>query len=211
MKINSLAEITDANLKEMTASALDELVKAEIKKISEDYAKNISDAEKAKKDLETASATLTTKSNEMQSQLDALTQELNSLKAANVEREKNEKLSIRLSALDEKYNLASEDRQILGEQIKELSDEAYADHEKKLAVLLKEKIKQPVVAAVVVASTAPKTEEPSTQKIVDDALSNGVVTTPTVPSTSQASQESLADRAKKHFGLENWNISVRRK
>lgn len=206
MKINSLAEITDANLKDMTASNLDELIKAEIKKISEDYSKKISDAEQAKKDVETASATIKEQSTQLTSQMEALNLKLAAIEAANAEREKNDRLSIRFSALDEKYTLSPEDRQILGEQIKELSDEAYTDHEKKLAVLLKEKVKKPSVA--VVASTVKLVE--NAEVVVTEAIANAIVAPLTVPAT-QASQETVADRAKKAFSLDNWTISNRRK
>ena len=124
MKINSIKDITDENLKEMSASVVSEFVESELKKASEDYSQEKSKYEEAIKAADEKAAELAEQQEALQKSFDEVKSQLEEMKAEEAEREALELFSSRMASLDNEFELSDADREILASQIKDLDEEA---------------------------------------------------------------------------------------
>lgn len=178
MKINSIKELTDENLKEAKASNVIEVFEDSLKKASEKWTEEKTDLEKKAKDLEAAQANILAEADKAKKELEKLTEQLNKLQAEATKREKEETFNIRMAKLDEVFELTSEDRETIVDDVKSLDNEAYVKFEKKLNVLLKAKRKDAK------ASTKETIED-----VVEDAIDKGVKDKTAVASTITADEK----------------------
>jgi hypothetical protein len=134
MLIKNIKDINDENLKEVKASDVTEFLESEIKKASEQWSEQ-------KKKEEEAAAALKQEAESLKAELEKASNELKEIKAAAEARARDEAFQTRMSSLDEEYELADEDRQVIGSQIKDLDDEAFSKWAESFKVIAKEKSK----------------------------------------------------------------------
>jgi hypothetical protein len=138
MKIETLKDITDENLKEAKASQIAEFVAAELKKGNDSWlneksnlTNQVSEHNKANEKLNKDVTDLNTKVKELSATIEGLNKE-------KTDREAVDKFNTRMSEITEAYELDDEARAAVVEEVKSIaSDEAFDKWKKKAAVLLK--------------------------------------------------------------------------
>ena len=217
MKITKLEEITDALLKEVSASSITDFIAEEIKKVNEQFVAEKTEKENALKATTEKLAAVTADHDGIKKQVEELNQKLASLEAEKLAKAQEEAFNMRMAILDEEYNLSEEDRKVLASDIKDLNEEAFSAYQKKMAVLMKEKNKKvkeekdkQAKAQEVVASENEKAQEApqvsSTQEVVEQAVDNGAKTSTEIPNSTQAAEPTLREKYAKAFGLEGFEI-----
>ncbi len=142
MKFTTLAEITDETLKEANASvAVRDFFVEEIKRTSESWTKEKEAQNQKLKEGEVKAANLSAEMEKIQTELKATKESLDAVRKECADREKLEKFNVRMASLDADYDLDADDRRVISTDIQNLSDEAFAAYQGKLAVFLKEKSK----------------------------------------------------------------------
>lgn len=173
MKIEKLSDITNESLKEIEASQISDFIEDELKKASEQYLEEKAKVDTALQAAEEKSEALVKDQEQLKSDLASVSEELDSLKAEKIEREKQQLFSQRMATLDEKYALTDEDREVIASDIKELDEEAYSAWESKMGVLLSSKEKQEEVVASLEEGQALNPEK-ELEKMLSKALQMGL-------------------------------------
>jgi len=142
MLIKSIHDLNDDSLKQVCATDIRSLFEEEIKKASEKFSEEqaakdsvIAEAEKTKAELESQLEQL----REVGEQLKA---ELEKIKNEAEARELHEAFQNRMATLDEEFSLDDEDRQAIGEQIKNLDQDSFEKWYKAFNVFAKGKNKK---------------------------------------------------------------------
>lgn len=217
MKINSIKDITDENLKEMSASVVSEFVESELKKASEDYSQEKSKYEEAIKAADEKAAELAEQQEALQKSFDEVKSQLEEMKAEEAEREALELFSSRMASLDNEFELSDADREILASQIKDLDEEGFASFVKDIKVLMSSKIKSEESQAVTYSAPEAKTEEKAEEKeeekpeeaaeeVIEEAVEEAEVEGETIANTTTPEEASMADKYKNAFNLDGFNI-----
>ncbi len=223
MKITSLKDITEDNLKECSASAVSEFIATELTKGSSEWEKQktalntqLSEAQAATEKVKASHTELETQLKTMKAQVDALASE-------KAEREKVEKFNVRMASVAAQYDLDDEVRLAIVEELKTIeSDEAFAKWETRAKALFKAFKKKDdkkgdkkddkaeaeddmdaskkAKASTVTASTA-------TASAVSDAIENGK-TSAGLPNGQSAAEPTLKEKYKEAFARENFVITV---
>jgi hypothetical protein len=181
MKISEVSQITDELLKEATASSIRDFIGEQLKDFSEKFAAEKKAKEDAIKEAEEKYASLSSDSENLKKELEALKQSLETLQQEKASKEKQELFSSRMAGLDEEFDLDTEDREVIANDIRDLDEDSFAAYKKKMGVLMKEKSK------AYKASKMPKEEKKETMAtetqetvastenatVIDDAISNG--------------------------------------
>lgn len=207
MKLSSIKDLNDDVLKTISASVVTDLLQEEIRKASEAYVeqKNKADAELKATNEKFEKLVSEQKEKEAKAEADkvALETELSKLRAEvekfNTEaeaRKQEETFTARMSALDETFDLSEEDRNVLGPQIKTLSDEQFASFQKNLTVLLRDKSKKQAKA--------------SSEVVVDKALENKKSINTNVPNTV-SEEKNLLKKYAPHFSEASFLIESRKR
>jgi len=218
MKITSIKDITDENLKELSASAISDFIEEELKEASEKY---IAEKQKIEKSLDATKeefSTLREDSDKTKDELKQVKEALEGLEAEKVEREAEEAFNLHMATLDEEYELSDEDREVIATDIKDMNEAAFEDYRKKVSVLLRDKNKKVIEAAQ--AAVEEKTESAeetakadATEKVeeskeaeetVDEVLDSAETEATEVPVSTTAEEPSVYDKYKKAFSVENW-------
>tara|TARA_R100000808_G_scaffold11976_1_gene30268 strand:- start:3637 stop:5385 length:1749 start_codon:yes stop_codon:yes gene_type:complete len=173
MKIEKLSDITNESLKEIEASQISDFIEDELKKASEQYLEEKAKVDTALQAAEEKSEALVKDQEQLKSDLASVSEELDSLKAEKIEREKQQLFSQRMATLDEKYALTDEDREVIASDIKELDEEAYSAWESKMGVLLSSKEKQEEVVASLEEGQALNPEK-ELEKMLSKAMKMGL-------------------------------------
>ena len=217
MKITKLEEITDALLKEVSASSITDFIAEEIKKVNEQFVAEKTEKENALRVANEKLASVSAEHDSIKKQVEELNQKLASLEAEKVAKAQEEAFNMRMALLDEEYDLSEEDRKVLASDIKDLNEEAFSAYQKKIAVLMKEKNKKAkeekdkqAKAQEIQASEVVKPQEvtqvSSTQEVVEQAVDNGSKTSTEIPNSTQAAEPTLKEKYAKAFGLEGFEI-----
>jgi hypothetical protein len=209
MKINSIKDITDENLKEMSASVVSEFVESELKKASEDYSQEKNKYEDAIKAADQKAAELAEEHETLQKGFDQVKSQLEEMKAEEAEREALELFSSRMASLDSELELTDADREILASQVKDLDEEGFASFVKNIKVLMSTKIKSKEAQAVTYsAPEASKAEESSeaAEEVIEEATEEAEVEGEAIANTTTPDESSMADKYKSSFNLDGFNI-----
>ena len=204
MKINSIKDITDENLKEMSASVVSEFVENELKKASEDYSQAIKAADQKAAELAEQHVTLEKSFDEVKSQLEEM-------KAEEAEREALELFSSRMTSLDHELELSDADRGVLASQIKDLDEEGFASFMKDVKVLMSSKVRSGESQAAVYSTpkVKEKTEEAAeeaAEEVIEGAVEEAEVEGEAVANTITPEEASMTDKYKNAFNLDGFNI-----
>jgi hypothetical protein len=141
MKITKIEDITDALLKEVTASSVAEFISEELKKASDQFVSEKAEKENELKAANEKISTVTAEHEAVKKQVEELSQKLASLEAEKEAKAKEETFNMRMASFDEEYDLEDEDRKVIAKAIKDLDEKSFEDHKETIAVLMKEKKK----------------------------------------------------------------------
>ena len=210
MKIESIKDITDESLKQLSASAVSDYIESELKEASERFSAEKHAAEKALNEAQEKLESVSTDSDNIKAELDSVREELSSLKAEKEQRQAEELFNQRMASLDESHVLEDEDRKVLASQIKELDEEGWESFSSNVKVLLRDKSREVLAKkeeekAEEVVETTNASEETS-ENIVEDALDRGEATAEVVPASTEASELSTYDKFKDAFSVEQFDI-----
>jgi hypothetical protein len=201
MKITSIKDINDENLKQATASQISDLIEQELKTASEKFAAEKATVESQLKSTKESLDTLVANQDTLQKEISALKEALSAVEAEKQKIIASEKFNERMSAFDAEYELDSETRQILANEIADMDDSAFAAFKGKMAVFMKNKKKgekkQEEAKEEAKASVAQVVEE------VADKAEKQVVD---IPMTSSASQASLFEKYKQAFDYDGFVV-----
>lgn len=207
MKINSIQDITEDSMKELTASAISTFIEEELKKVSEKFAEEKGAVQTALKSHQEKNETLTNEFNSMKAELEkvgAALAELNKIKAAS---DAQEIFNVRMAAFDTEFELDDEDRGLLASEIKDLGEEAFSAFNKKMFLFWKNKKKnkkgdkKEAAASTLAAETKEEIKE-----AVEKALDSAKVEVVTIPISSSATEPTVFEKYKKAFSIEQFDF-----
>ena len=169
MKIESIKDITNDSLKELSASAVSDFIESELKEASERFSAEKAQVETNLKEAQEKIEAVTTDYDKMKAELDSVTEKLGALETEKAEKEAEELFSQRMASLDEKYALEAEDREVLATQIKDLDAEGWDAFAKNIDVLLRDKSREVLAKKEDEASKEVEVEEESkaSEEVVD--------------------------------------------
>ena len=142
MLIKSIQDLTDDSLKQICATDIRSLFEEEIKKAGEKFAEAQEAKDKVVAEAEKTKAELEAQLEELKQTGEQLKAELEKIRVEAEAREKEESFQNRMITLDEEFSLDDEERQVIGEQIKDLDQEAFEKWYKAFNVFAKSKNKK---------------------------------------------------------------------
>jgi hypothetical protein len=221
MKITNIKDITDDNMKELSASTISDFVEQELKEASEKFA---AEKKAMEESLETAMKQAKERdesSKATEEELDKVKSALTTLEQERTEKEAEETFNLRMASLDETYDLTDEDREVIASDIKEMDKAAFEGYQKKVSVLLRDKNKQVIEAAQKVAEEKAETKKAKTAEeveadesaenkaeeaegTIEEALDTAEVDASEVPVSITIEEPNVYNKYKKAFSIENW-------
>lgn len=205
MKINSIQDITDESLKEMSASVVSEFVESELKKASEDFYQEKNKYEEAIKAAEEKAAELAKEHESLKKSFEEVKSQLEEIKAEEAERQALELFSSRMASLDDQFELSDADREVLASQVKDLDEEGFASFVKDITVLMSSKIKAET-KEVIAQETIASEEEAEAEEAIEEATETAEVEEQAVANTSSVQEVSMRDKYKKAFDLDGFEV-----
>ena len=220
MKINSINDITEDSMKEMSASAISDFIQKELESASEQFSAEKQEVESALKEAEEKHETLSKDHDVLKTNLEAVKAELEELQAEKLEKERQEAFNNRMSAMDEQYALTDEDREVIASDIKDLNEEDFEAYSKKMAVLLSAKNRKALAAAEeqaekisneteeeAKASEEVKEEqaEATAEEAVEEVLEETEIKAE-VPVSTAAEEPSVYDKYKAAFDMDGFEF-----
>ena len=209
MKIESIKDITNDSLKELSASAVSDFIESELKEASERFSAEKQKVEANLKEAQEKIESINVDYDKVKAELETVTEKLSTLEVEKANKEAEELFSQRMASLDEKYALEAEDREVLAAQIKDLDVEGWDAFAKNIEVLLRDKSREVLAKKEDEASKEAEVEEESkaSEEVVEDAIDRGEQDTDVVPASTQASEGSTYDKYKNAFTVDQFDIS----
>ncbi len=208
MKINAISDITDENLKQVSASVISDFISEEIKKASDQFEIEKNESQEAVKASLEKSEALTKELEALKAEYEKINQVLAELQKENEVKAKQELFNQRMTEFDGEFELSSEEREIIAGDISEMGEDAFAAYKKKMGVLLKGK--KPAKVAEEVSEKGKVMASANASEVsdaVENAIDNAVVNDNAIPNSSQAS-ESLVEKYKKAFSVEGFEVQL---
>jgi len=220
MKITKIEDITDALLKEATASSVVDFISEEIKKANDKFIAEKTEKENELKAANEKLASLSSEQETVKKQLEEVGQKLAALEAEKTAKLQEETFNMRMASFDEEYDLEDEDRKVIAKTIKDLDEKAFEEHKEILAVLMKEKKKsykkamnekmQKAKAEEAKVEEVKASEAPApvatTQEVVEQAVDNGSKASVEIPNSAPAAEPTIREKYAKAFGLDGFEI-----
>lgn len=208
MKINSIQDITDESLSQLKASAITDFIEESLKEASEEFTQEKSKDETAIKEANEKYDSLVVESDAQKTELEKVQKSLEQLEAEKLDRETEEQFNQRMAVIDDKYNLDDEDRKVLASQVKDLDEEGYEAYTKQLEVLLRNKDKETLAKQKEESEvkTAEVEASEETNEVVEDAIDEADVKTAEIPASTDASEQTVYDKYKSAFEIDNFDI-----
>tara|TARA_Y100000310_G_scaffold254_1_gene340 strand:- start:18384 stop:19886 length:1503 start_codon:yes stop_codon:yes gene_type:complete len=215
MKIKSVNDITDDLLKTVEATVVSDFIEEELKHASEKF-----NTEKTKLQDELTEArnereTLSKDHEELKSKLEEVEKSLADLEKEKKQREAEAKFNERMALLDEEYELNDEDREVLASDIKDMNEEDFVSFQKKISILLKNKTKAYIEAEeskkaeeLKSAEEAKASEESEKEEVVvETAVDEADKENDEIPNSIQAEEETLLEKYKKAFSIDQFETN----
>lgn len=234
----NLKECKASVIQELFASESKVLLEEGIKKISEDYANKIAEKENLVKTAQAEAQKAAELAQANENKLKSLEENYNKLVETNKQRELLESFSARMESIENNFELDDKQKEIVANKVKSLnSNEDFDSYMKELEVLLAAKKKDKAKDKMKdddndkdeendddeddkEDSKAKKDKkdkkeakasvEDDAAKAVADALKNGKEDEKNKLPNAAASQESLAEKAKRVFGIDGWQVTNKR-
>ena len=225
-KIESIKDINDESLQELSASSVTDFIQSELEKASEQYKTEMTEAEKALTSAKEKSEALEKEQKEMADELTKVKSNLGELEKARQEKEAEELFNHRMALMDDKYELNDEDRGVLASDVKDMNKESFDAYSDKIAVLLKDKGKALLSEKKAEAESKAKEEtekvEPEAKleeveasaeeakEVIDEVVDNAEETSEEIPVSSEAEQ-TLYDKYAAAFSLDGFDININKR
>ena len=227
MKINTIQDITEESMKELTASSISVFIEEELKRASEKFAEEKGAVEAALKTNQEKNEALTVSHDSMKAELEKVQTALTELQKLKADRDAQETFNSRMAEFDAEFDLDDEDRKVLANEMNEMAEETFAAFKKKMAVLMKEKkkkvagkeltekqqklppfIKEKILKSSVetAASVATVETKEEIKETVEKALDSGKVEAATIPISSSAKEPTVLDKYKKAFSIDQFDF-----
>ena len=145
MLIKSIQDLNDDSLKQICATDIRALFEEEIKKASEKFAEEQSAKDSVIAETEKTKVELENQLEELKQVGEQLKAELEKIKIEAQARDLEETFQNRMTTLDEEFDLDDEERQVIGEQIKNLDTDSFEKWYKAFNVFAKNKNKKMMV------------------------------------------------------------------
>ena len=212
MKIESLKDITDENLKELSASSISDFIEDELQKASEEYVAQKTEVENNLKAAQEQIENLQKNSEETQKTFESVQAELEKIKEEVAAKEAEERFVARMTYFDKEYVLEDGDREIIAFDIKDMDDDNFETYSKKMGVLLSAKNRESLeTAEAEVTQEAQASEEVETEEepvastdVVEEAEDNSEAEASEIPVSSDTEEQTTYDKYKNAFSVENW-------
>lgn len=217
MIIKSINDINDEALKQIAATDIKSLFEDEIKKASEKFAAEQKEKDEAVAETKKANEELQVKLNEVTELSQKLQSEIDQLKNEAAAKQKEELFQNRMAALDEEFELQAEEREIIGEQIKDLDQESFDKWYKAFNVFAKNKNKKFISSQTEASKEvevkenkeeAEKSVEASKENEAVEVLENAKASDLLIPNAGSSSEVSLRDKFAKAFNSETVKVQV---
>lgn len=203
MKITSIKDITDENLKQVSASQISDLIEQELKTASEKFAAEKGAVDTALKAAQEQYNTLLSSQDALKQEVDLLKSELQSTQEEMQKAAASEAFNSRMASLEAEYDLDSEAREVIAKDIFNLDDESFAAYKNKMAIFMKNKKKG--------AKEEPAKEDAevkaSVTEVVEEVTDSAKKEVVGIPMTSSASDSSLFDKYKKAFDYDGFVVT----
>jgi len=203
MKITSIKDITDENLKQVSASQISDLIEQELKTASEKFAAEKGAVDTALKAAQEQYNTLLSSQDALKQEVDLLKSELQSTQEEMQKAAASEAFNSRMASLEAEYDLDSEAREVIAKDIFNLDDESFAAYKNKMAIFMKNKKKG--------AKEEPSKEDTevkaSVTEVVEEVTDSAKKEVVGIPMTSSASDSSLFDKYKKAFDYDGFVVT----
>ena len=235
MKITKLEDITDENLNELKASAVSEFIHDELKKATDEHAAQEKELQDSLEAAKSAKAEIEKSREETHNELSKLKEDLEVLLKEKAAKAAEEQFNQRMAHMDDTYDLESEDREVIANDIKDMNEETFESYDTKMATLMRHKNKELLAEQAkaqkveevkaseedVKAETeteAPKAEEKTpeepvaeapkaAEEAVEEALDSADTEASNVPPTTAPVEEpTVYDKYKKAFDVDQWSL-----
>jgi len=207
MKLNSIEELTDEKVQEMTASVVSDFIQDQLKQASEQYSE-----EKAKFETELAEAKenydkLVNENEASKTELESVVAELAALKEQLASSEAEKAFSLRMSKFDESFDLTDEDREVIASDIAGLDEEAFEAYEKKISVLLSSKVKNDEKEVEAKVEEVVASVEPEAKEVVEDAVDSATPEADVIANSATVETPSFQEKYAKAFSMEGFKFT----
>jgi len=207
MKLNSIEELTDEKVQEMTASVVSDFIQDQLKQASEQYSE-----EKAKFETELAEAKedydkLVNENEASKTELESVVAELAALKEQLASSEAEKAFSLRMSKFDESFDLTEEDREVIASDIAGLDEEAFEAYEKKISVLLSSKVKNDEKEVEAKVEEVVASVEPEAKEVVEDAVDSATPEADVIANSATVETPSFQEKYAKAFSMEGFKFT----
>jgi hypothetical protein len=222
MKIESVKDIKEDLFKEESvASKVTGFIEEQIKNYSEKYAELEQKREAEEQEAQAAREKAGKDLKETQEKVDALTKELDDLKAEAAVKEAEAKFNARMSAISDTYELSEEAQARVANDIRELDDEAFAKWEESFKLYAHNLSKEAKAEADaqekerLESQASEKEEEPkeeeSQEEVVGEAIATAAKETAAkepdqVPNSASTEVPTLKDQFAEAFNEDEWDI-----
>lgn len=142
MKIKNISDINDESIKTVEASEITRFIASELENKATEHQKAIEAKEQEAANIKAAADEAIAKANEANEKLEALTKELDEIKAARLSEKAEADFNVRMAALDEEFELNDDDRKVVASQIKDLTDETFASWKESFDIIASAKSKE---------------------------------------------------------------------
>jgi hypothetical protein len=215
MKLNSIKDITDESLKELSASVVSDFIEEQLKEASEKFNEDKTETETALKAAKDDYDKLSAEHSDVREQLEKLSNSIAELEKEKAERIALDKFNERMASLDEAYELLDEDRQVIATQIKNLDEESFEKYLNDMKVLLSSRVKtddpdeeeEKEETVEQEQAEAKASVEPSVEEVVEEALDKAEEIKEEIPVSANASEADVYDKYKKAFDMGNWSFN----
>lgn len=207
MKLNSIEELTDEKVQEMTASVVSDFIQEQLKQASEKYSEEKSKFESELAEAKEKYEALVKESELSKTELDTVKAELSSLKDELVNKKAQEDFTLRMAKFDEQFELSNEDREVIASDIAGLSEESFEAYSKKISVLLSSKVKgqkQEVAAEEVKEVVA--SVEVEAKEVVEEVVEAAVPDADVIANSSTVETPSFREKYAKAFSMEGFKF-----
>ena len=215
MKLESIKDISDQNWSTLSASSVSDFVTEEMRKASEQFASEKTKLEDTLKIANDKTEAVIAENNGLKSEFDKMKAQLDTLITEKQAQATQELFNQRMASLEEEFQFDEEVRAEIAKEIKDLNEESFSAYhskmkkmakgltkkQEKLPDFIKDKIEKKEKEA------PEKTSKASEENVVEEALDRAEASKEILPNTTQAS-ESLSDKYKKAFSIENFEIKL---
>ena len=215
MKIESIKDITDESLKEISASVIADFIESEIRKASEKFSEEQSSLNKELQEAKEGREALSQNHEELKEKMLSVEKTLAELEQQKQDAEVRQTFNERMSLLDEEYELSDEDREVIASDIKDMNSENFETYSKKLSIFLKEKNKKFMKKNFFNkeekvkegAKASELTEEIVNTEVIENVIEKAQKEdVEALPNSSTAENETLVRKYKRAFAIDQFDF-----